>query len=87
MTVIPPAKDPPAGDAYLSLKELSRYAGFSVRRLRDFLGDPVATLPSYRIGGKVLVKRSEYDAWAQRFRRVSSATLDAVVAELVKDIT
>jgi hypothetical protein len=74
-------------DVYLSLKDLSSYAGFSVRRLRDFLSDANAPLPCYRIGGKVLVKRSEYDTWAKGFRRVSSATLDAVVTELMKDIT
>ena len=74
-------------DVYLSLKELSQYAGFSVRRLRDFVSDPVAPLPCYRIGGKVLVKRSEYDDWAQRFRRVSSGALDVIVDDLLKDIT
>jgi hypothetical protein len=74
-------------DAYLPLKELSRYAGFSVRRLRDSVSDPVAPLPCYRIGGRVLVKRSEYDTWAQRFRRVSSGTLDALVDNLMKDIS
>lgn len=57
-------------DAYLSLKMLARYSGLSVRTLRSHLTNGHRPLPSYRIGGKVLVRQSEFDAWATQFRVV-----------------
>jgi hypothetical protein len=58
----------PLEDAYLPLRTLSSYSGLSIRTLRGYLSHPTHPLPCYRIGGKVLVRRSEYDAWASRFR-------------------
>ena len=43
-------------DALLPLVSLSRYAGLSVRRLRQYLTDRKQPLPHYRVGGKVLVR-------------------------------
>jgi hypothetical protein len=54
-------------DGYLPLPDLARYSGLPVRRLRDHLRDAAHPLPHYRIGGRVVVKRSEYDAWVQHF--------------------
>jgi hypothetical protein len=45
---------------------------------------PHPTLPHYRIGAKILVKRSEFDAWAARFRATSSSSVDALVAETLR---
>lgn len=59
---------------YLPLKSLAQYGGLSVRTLRGYLIHPAHPLPHYRIGGKILVKRSEFDAWAQRFREAGTAT-------------
>jgi excisionase family DNA binding protein len=73
-------------DAYLPLRELARYSGLSVRTLRDCLRDTARPLPHYRVGGKILVRRSEYDGWAQQFRRVDGAPLDSMVGELLKGI-
>ena len=46
---------------YMDLKALASYACMSVSCLRDYIhsGD----LPAFKIKGKVLVKRSEFDAW------------------------
>jgi hypothetical protein len=55
-------------DAYLSLRALSSYAGLSVRWLRRSLTDVPSPLPHYRVGGKLLVRRSEFDAWMTQFR-------------------
>lgn len=57
-----------AADRYLSLRDLAAYSSLSIRKLRDCLGDRRHPLPCYRIGGKILVKRTEFDAWAQGFR-------------------
>jgi hypothetical protein len=65
-----PSQDamPTSTDRYLPLKALAAYAGLSVRTLRTYLTDPVQPLPFYRIGVKILVRRSDFDAWARRFR-------------------
>ena len=55
-------------DAYLPLRSLAAYAGVSVRTLRIYLVHPSTPLPHYRLSGKILVKRSEFDQWIARFR-------------------
>jgi predicted DNA-binding transcriptional regulator AlpA len=55
-------------DGFLSLDELATYSGLSRRTLEDYLKDLVFPLPHYRMAGRVLVKRSEYDKWAEFFR-------------------
>ncbi len=72
-------------DAYLSLKTLAVYAGLSVRTLRGYLTHAAHPLPSYRIGGRVLVKRSEFDAWAAPFRRGGQGQGDGFKA-MVEDV-
>jgi excisionase family DNA binding protein len=59
-------------DSYLSLRTLSSYAGLSVRWLRGSLSDPASPLPHYRVGGKILIRRSEFDAWMAQFRHPDS---------------
>jgi len=73
-------------DAYLPLKALSQYAGLGVRTLRTYLHHPAAPLPHFRVGGKILVRRSEYDAWVRRFRASTASVVDALVAETLKGL-
>jgi hypothetical protein len=73
-------------DAYLSLKALAAYSGLSVRTLRGHLRHFAHPLPCYRIGGKVLVRQSEYDAWARQFRSDGPASLATVVNEVIADL-
>src|SRR5215208_3314058 len=77
---------PSSAGGYLPLKALASYSGLSVRTLRDYLMDPIGPLPHYRIAGKILVRRSEYDAWVQRFRRRGSNSLGAMIDDLLHDI-
>lgn len=73
-------------DHYLPLRELARYSGLSVRTLRSYLVNSTAPLPHYRVGGRVLVRRSEFDMWAQRFRRASAGILDTMVDDIMKTL-
>jgi hypothetical protein len=75
-----------AHDAYLPLVKLAAYAGLSVRTLRGYLTDPVRPLPHYRIGGKILVRQSDFDAWASTFRTVAADRLNALVAETLEGL-
>jgi hypothetical protein len=63
-------------DPYLTIKSLAAYSGCSVRWLQDQLRDPFHPLPYYRKAGKVLVRRSEFDAWIARYRQSGKADVD-----------
>ena len=72
-----------AEPGYLPLKGLARYSGLSVRTLRGYLSHPARPLPHYRVGGKVLVKQSEFDAWMTVFRTEITPRVDAIVTEVL----
>ena len=71
-------------DPFLSLRALSSYSGLSVRKLREYLDNPAHPLPSYRVGGKVLVRRSEFDSWISCFRRAGK--VDQIVADILETL-
>jgi len=73
-------------DPFLSLRALASYAGLSVRTLRDHLDHPAHPLPHYRVGGKILVRRSEFDAWIAAHRRVGLADVSGIVNEVLGSI-
>ena len=73
-------------DPLLSLRALAGYSGLSVRKLRDLLADPDHPLPCYRGGGKILVRRSDFDQWAMRHRRVGGSDLDRIAEALVAEL-
>ena len=76
-----------AEDRYLSLRSLAAYAGMSIRTLRALLIRRRAPLPHYRIGGKILVRRSEFDQWAAEFRIVRPPLdLDVVVGDVMRGL-
>jgi hypothetical protein len=71
-------------DPFLALKALADYSGLGVRKLRDYLDDTAHPLPCYRVGGKILVRRSEFDGWIARHRQVGRADVDQIVAEVLR---
>jgi excisionase family DNA binding protein len=77
---------PDEHDAYLPLKDLAAYSGLSVRTLRNYLSRASRPLPSYRVGGKVLVRRSEFNDWMRMFRRLDGDRVDTIVAEIAKGL-
>src|SRR5262249_15603125 len=68
-------------DPYLALRALVSYSGCSIRWLRDRLADPHHPLPCYRVAGKILVRRSEWDAWITRYRAIGHQDANRVIAE------
>ncbi len=68
---------------YLDLKALAAYSSCSVRWLRDRLVDRTRPLPHHRIGGKLLVKREDFDLWMSAFRMVSAADDVSAIVESV----
>ena len=72
---------------YFDLQALATYSSCSVRWLRDRLVDRLRPLPHYRIEGKILVKREEFDHWLSSSHVVNSADglseiVDSVIAHM-----
>ena len=68
-------------DPFLSLKALAAYSGLGVRTLRGYLTDLTDPLPCYRVGGKIVVRRSEFDSWIAHYREVGRSEVDRLVAD------
>ena len=70
---------------WFGLKELTQYAAVSERTLRAWLHRTVDPLPAVRIGTKILVSRSQFDAWLEHHRLdlTSSVDVDVIVNELI----
>lgn len=73
-------------DPFLSLRALASYSGLSVRKLRDHLADLAHPLPHYRVGSKILVRRSEFDTWMARYRRVGQPNVERIVSEVLAGV-
>jgi hypothetical protein len=70
-------------DPFLSLRTLATYSGLSTRTLRRFVELPLdEALPCYRLPGKVLVRRSEFDAWIERYRSRGRPSLERAIQAL-----
>jgi hypothetical protein len=70
-------------DPFLPLKALAGYSGISVRKLREYLDDPAHPLPCYQVGGKIVVRRSEFDSWIAAYRRCGRSDVNAIVADVL----
>jgi excisionase family DNA binding protein len=56
-------------DPFLSLKNAAKYTSLGERTLRSYVDlPPDEALPCYRLPGKILLRRSELDAWLEQFR-------------------
>lgn len=68
---------------YFDLQALAVYSCCSVRWLRNRLVDHYQPLPHYRVEGKVLVKREEFDQWMTTHRTMPPVN---DLAELVESV-
>jgi excisionase family DNA binding protein len=71
-------------DQYFDLKGLAVYCGLSVGTLRGHIRE--GRLPAYRVRGKVLVRRSEFDRWLERYRLKRTQDLEAIADEVLTEI-
>ena len=70
-------------DGYYSVRALAAYSGLSIRTLRTHLTHRLHPLPHYRIGGKIVVRRSEFDAWTAQFRVVRESNLEGLIDDVL----
>jgi hypothetical protein len=74
------------GVTNISLPELAAYSKISVRQLRNYLSlPPSQALPCYRPGRKVVVRRTEFDAWFTQYRQRGKTIITTVLRELGLD--
>ena len=74
---------------WLGLSDLTQYADISERTLRSWIYSPVDPLPATKVCGKILVRRSEFDAYLQRHRLKpqEEIDIDAIVRDVMKGPT
>ena len=68
-------------DKFFDLRGLSAYSSLGVSTLRDHIKKG---LPSFKIGGKVLIKLSEFDRWLERYR--VKQDLNAIADDAVNQV-
>lgn len=77
-------------EQYFDLRGLSAYSSMGISTLRYHIREN--ELPAFKIPGKkdrtgkILVKRSEFDSWIERFRGNDFVDIEAIANELVKGV-
>jgi len=69
---------------WLDLRELTEYAAVSERTLRAWMHRTIDPLPAVQVGGKILIRRTQFNLWLEHHRilPISSVDVDSIVAEL-----
>jgi hypothetical protein len=73
-----------ADDCFFDLKRLSGYSSLAIPTLRDHLRAP-GGLPYFKVKGKILVKKSEFDSWLEAKFRVQNS-LNDIVDDVLKSL-
>lgn len=71
---------------WLDLKALQDYACVSERTLRQWIHRATNPLPAVRVGNKILVRRSAFDAWLES-HEVRHLDVGCIVDEMVAGVT
>ncbi len=72
---------------WLDLQALTQYACVSNRTLRTWINSAHDPLPASRIGGKILVRRRDFDGWLEAHRLTTADRVNAIVEQLVTELT
>jgi excisionase family DNA binding protein len=67
---------------YYDLKGLSRSASIPVPTARDYIKKE--GLPCFKVRGKVLIKRTEFEAWLENYRLKSN--VDEIVSDVLNSL-
>ncbi len=69
-------------DRYLDKREAAAYTCLSTRNLEARLPE----IPHFRVGKKILFKKSELDRWMETYREGDSRNLDKIADDAVKTL-
>jgi hypothetical protein len=71
-------------DRYFDLRGLSAYSALGVGTLRDHIRSE--GLPSFRVKGKILIRKSEFDSWLESYRVNRKQDLNNIVDEVLTSL-
>ncbi len=72
-------------DQYFDLRGLAVYSAIGLGTLRDHI--KANNLPAFKVKGKILVKRSEFDRWIEGYRvSMEKQDLDELVDGIISDL-
>lgn len=73
---------------WLGLRRLTEYADVSERTLRGWIHSLADPLPAAQVGGKILVRRQNFDSWLERHKihSLEGAEIDSIVKEVVEGV-
>jgi hypothetical protein len=71
-------------DGYDDIRGCSERTSLGVGTIRDYLKGP-NPIPHFKLKGKILIRRSEFDDWLEQYR-VAGDDLDALVDDVVKSM-
>jgi excisionase family DNA binding protein len=76
------------GREWLDLRALTMYAAVSERTIREWLHRSLNPLPAVRVGTKILVRRSIFDAWLEKHPLIpaDSINVNETVNEILADM-
>ncbi len=69
-------------DRYMDKRGAAEYTSLSVRNLESHLDE----IPHFRVGNKILFKKSELDRWMETHREGDSHDLDKIADDAVKTL-
>ena len=71
-------------DGYLDLPGLAKYCSLKVPTLRGHIrsGD----LPAYKVKGKILIRKSEFDLWISALKKKKKQNLDTLADDVLKSL-
>lgn len=71
---------------WLDLQALTKYAALSINTIREWIHNDVDPLPAVQVGGKLLIRKSEFDTYLDRHRvkPLGSIDMDAVVKRVLE---
>jgi hypothetical protein len=75
--------NPSSADRYLDLQKLSDYASVAIPTLREHLKKG---LPHFKLGGKILVRQSEFDDWVGGFRVDVGQDLNELADDIIESL-
>jgi excisionase family DNA binding protein len=73
-------------DPYLTVEALVAYSGMSRRTLQRHLTARHNPLPHFKPGGKILVRRSEFDQWMERHRASATGDVTGLVNAVLEKV-
>lgn len=70
---------------WLDLRALQQYATISERTLRTWVHQLIEPLPAVRVGGKVLIRRSDFDTWLRK-HSAKNPDVSGIVEKILAEV-